>query len=381
MNSILIHAWSVHKKDNIYYLPYTHWVYLNEIVKFYDKICLLSPIIINNNVEKDGIIPITNFQNVIVEELPQICSYKNAIKHFFKYRKKYQKLTHYNAVYARYPVPFGWLQKVYLKNAKRIIHFVGDPIDAAKTNPNFNWLKKRVLITFFMPEHYLYLWACKGAKVYTNGFHLAERLRKQGLIAKPLISSTLNKNDFYFDKNKVINNTAPKIIYVGYLRKAKGVETVINAFFLLLHNFPKAELSIVGSGDFEEELKQIVHNKNIRYVTFLGHIDQRKKLNYLLRIHDIFCFASLSEGSPRVILEAMANGLNVISTPVGALPHIFTENEHILFSGFNNPEMFRAKLEELILNPEIAQIIRTAAYNKVQNYTIQKFLKTIFSES
>lgn len=381
MNSILIHAWSVHKKDNIYYLPYTHWVYLNEIVKFYDKICLLSPIIINNNVEKDGIIPITNFQNVIVEELPQICSYKNAIKHFFKYRKKYQKLTHYNAVYARYPVPFGWLQKVYLKNAKRIIHFVGDPIDAAKTNPNFNWLKKRVLITFFMPEHYLYLWACKGAKVYTNGFHLAERLRKQGVIAKPLISSTLNKNDFYFDKNKVINNTAPKIIYVGYLRKAKGVETVINAFFLLLHNFPKAELSIVGSGDFEEELKQIVQNKNIRNITFLGHIDQREKLNDLLRTHDIFCFASLSEGSPRVILEAMANGLNVISTPVGALPHIFTENEHILFSGFNNPEMFRAKLEELIFNPEIAQIIRTAAYNKVQNFTIQKFLKTIFSES
>lgn len=381
MNSILIHAWSVHKKDNIYYLPYTHWVYLNEIVKFYDKICLLSPIIINNNVEKDGIIPITNFQNVIVEELPQICSYKNAIKHFFKYRKKYQKLTHYNAVYARYPVPFGWLQKVYLKNAKRIIHFVGDPIDAAKTNPNFNWLKKRVLITFFMPEHYLYLWACKGAKVYTNGFHLAERLRKQGVNAKPLISSTLNKNDFYFDKNKVINNIAPKIIYVGYLRKAKGVETVINAFSLILHSFPKAELSIVGSGDFEEELKQIVSNKNIRNVTFLGHVDQREKLNKLLRTHDIFCFASLSEGSPRVILEAMANGLNVISTPVGALPHIFTENEHIFYAGFNNPKMFMEKIEELIFNPEIAKIIRAKAYTKVQNFTIQIFLKTIFSES
>jgi len=381
MNSILIHAWSVHKKDNIYYLPYTHWVYLNEIVKFYDKICLLSPIIINNNVEKDGIIPITNFQNVIVEELPQICSYKNAIKHFFKYRKKYQKFTHYYAVYARYPVPFGWLQKVYIKNAKRIIHFVGDPIDAAKSNPNFNWLKKRFLITFFMPEHYLYLWACKGAKVYTNGFHLAERLRKQGVNAKPLISSTLNKNDFYFDKNKVINNIAPKIIYVGYLRKAKGVETVINAFSLILHSFPKAKLSIVGSGDFEEELKQIVSNKNIRNVTFLGHVDQREKLNKLLRTHDIFCFASLSEGSPRVILEAMANGLNVISTPVGALPHIFTEHEHIFYAGFNNPKMFREKIEELIFNPEIAQIIRAKAYIKVQNFTIQIFLKTIFSES
>ena len=380
MKAILIHAWSVQKKGNNYFLPYTHWVYLNEIVKYYDKVCLLSPTIINNKADNEGFVSLKSFQNVVLEELPPINSYINAIKYFFKYCSKYKKTRHYYAVYARYPVPFGWLQKLYLKNAKRIIHFVGDPIDAAKTNPNFNWLKKRILITFFMPEHYLYLWACKGAKVYTNGFHLAERLRKQGVNAKPLISSTLNKNDFYFDKNKVINNIAPKIIYVGYLRKAKGVETVINAFFLLLHNFPKAELSIVGSGDFEEELKQIVQNKNIRNITFLGHIDQREKLNDLLRTHDIFCFASLSEGSPRVILEAMANGLNVISTPVGALPNIFTENEHIFYAGFNNPEIFREKLEELIFNPNIAQIIRTKAYSKVQNFTIQKFLKTIFNE-
>lgn len=381
MKSILLHAWSVQKKDNNYFLPYVHWVYLNEIVKYFDRICLLSPTIINNNADSEGYVSLECFQNVVVEELPPINSYIKAIKYFFTYRNIYRKFTHYYAVYARYPVPFGWLQKVYIKNAKRIIHFVGDPIDAAKTNPNFNWLKKRFLITFFMPEHYLYLWACKGAKVYTNGFHLAERLRKQGVNAKPLISSTLNKNDFYFDKNKVINNIAPKIIYVGYLRKAKGVETVINAFSLILHSFPKAELSIVGSGDFEEELKQIVSNKNIRNVTFLGHVDQREKLNKLLRTHDIFCFASLSEGSPRVILEAMANGLNVISTPVGALPHIFTENEHIFYAGFNNPKMFREKIEELIFNPEIAKIIRAKAYTKVQNFTIQIFLKTIFSES
>lgn len=232
-----------------------------------------------------------------------------------------------------------------------------------------------------MPEHFLYLWACKGAYIYTNGFHLAKRLEKQGVRAKPLISSTLNKHDFYFDKNKIINSLAPKIIYVGYLRKAKGVETVINAFLLLLMNYPNAELSVVGSGEFECELKQMVVEKNISNVNFFGHIDERKKLNNLLRTHDIFCFASMSEGSPRVILEAMANGLNVISTPVGSLPYVFKENEHVLYADFCNPEMFKLKIEELLNNGENAQKIRLAAFEQVHKFTIENFLNTVFNEA
>ena len=41
-----------------------------------------------------------------------------------------------------------------------------------------------------------------------------------------------------------------------------------------------------------------------------------EELNLLLREHDIFCFASLSEGSPRVVLEAMANGLPVVCSNI-----------------------------------------------------------------
>lgn len=380
MASILIHAWSIQKFDNVYYLLYSHWIYLNEIVKYYDKVCLLSPTTFNCYVEKEGLGSLSGFQNVIVEELPPVSSYIKAIKYFFYYLSKYKKLKNYDTVYARYPVPFGWLQKIYLRNAKRIIHFVGDPIDAAKTNPNFNWLKKKLLITFFSPEHLLYLWACNGANVFTNGFHIAERLKKQGIEAMPLISSTLKEYDFSFDEYKIIDISAPKIIYVGYLRKAKGIETVINAFFLLLKNYPMAELSIVGSGEFELELKQMVISRNLKNVNFYGHIDEREKLNNLLRIHDIFCFASLSEGSPRVILEAMANGLNVISTPVGSLPYVFKENEHIIFTDYNNPEMLKSKIEELLNNLENAHTIRLAAYEKVQNFTIDKFLNNIFNE-
>jgi len=380
MNDILIHAWTVHKNGNNYYLPYTHWVYLSEIVKYYDHVCLLSPTYFNNNAENEGLILISSFKNVSVEELPHSNTYLGAIKFFLNYNRKYKKLRHFKVVYARYPIPFGWLQKVYLKNTKRIIHFVGDPIDAAKTNPSFNLLKKFLLISFFKPEHALFIWACKGASVYTNGFHLARRLVSQGIKAIPLISSTLKSDDFYFN-DKSINNEIPKIIYVGYLRRAKGVETVITAFELFLNKYPKAQLTIVGSGEFENDLKELVKIKNIgKNVAFLGHIDDRKCLNELLRSHDIFCFASLSEGSPRVILEAMANGLNIISTPVGSLPFVFNDNEHLLYADFNDSNMFSEKMSQLISGNVDSEKIRKNAYIKVYEYTIESFIKRIFYE-
>lgn len=377
--NLLIHAWIIHKSGDKYFLPYTHWVYLNEIVKYHDKICLLSPVV-ENCVEIDSFVCLDKFKNIHIEELPFSSNYINSIKHFFSYYFAYKRMKNIDVSYVRYPVPFGWLQKFFLKETRRIVHFVGDPIDATKSNPNFSTIKKNILITFFMPEHLMYMWSCKGAKVYTNGFHIAERLKKYNIEAKSLISSTLINEDFYFNESRSINEKRPKILYVGYLRKAKGIETVINSFCLLQKTFSNAELSIVGSGEFEVQLRKIIIDNKIKNVTFFGHIDKRIRLNELLRSHDIFCFASLSEGSPRVILEAMANGINVVSTPVGSLPTIFENEKHLLFANFNDEKDFYLKMNSLIVKKEVAYSLRHNAFNKVKNFTIENFIKNVFNE-
>src|SRR5690606_33994271 len=142
-------------------------------------------------------------------------------------------------------IPFGWLQKLFLRRSDRIIHFVGDSLGAAKNNPNFPWYEKLLLMALFIPEHLTYACVFKGVKVFTNGFCLTFTLKRWGVKAKPVISCTLVKEDFYFDDEKEIDSENPKIIYAGYLRKAKGVETVIKAFGLLLERYPNARLSIV----------------------------------------------------------------------------------------------------------------------------------------
>lgn len=355
-----------------------HWIYLNEIRIYFSKIYIIVPVGIIKD-SKD-LIPL-QFENVEILSVPFYSTYKGALKTFFHYLYRYCFVGQVDVAYSRYPAPFGWLQKVFLKNKKRIIHYVGDPLDAAKHNPNFSKTKKTILTTLFKPEERLFLWACNGAKIFTNGFDIADKLKLNNINAQPLISSTLIEEDFCFaDKN--IDSISPKIIYIGYLRTAKGVETVIRAFNKFLNDYPEAILSIVGEGEFEDDLKKIVTGFEIeKNVIFYGFIDDRDRLNSLLRNHDLFCFASLSEGSPRVILEAMANGINVLSTPVGSLPFVFTDNKDIVFAEFNNENDFYNKMRVLFKKPEKMNMIRLEAFKKVKKFTIKNFIKSIFENS
>lgn len=374
--SLLIHSWSLHKVDHDYYLPYTHWVYLEEIEKLYSEIALISPIYINQ------VVP-TNFKRINLDtikiiKLPYSETYVESIKFFFSYLIAYKNARDYDIYYVRYPMPFGWLQKLFHKNKKRIIHFVGDPIDATLNNPTISILKKYFKILFFSPEYFMYKWACKGALVYTNGHHINQKLRKSGIVSIPVISTTLSINDFYYPVDKVINIRKITLLYVGYLRESKGVETVIKAFELLQKDLPSSCLRIIGSGNIEGSLKKYVSEHKINNITFEGHIDDRNTLNSFYRTSDFFCFASLSEGSPRVILEAMANGLNVISTPVGSLPYCFKDGQEISFFEFSDYYALYRNIMKLINNPEKTEVIRKNAYENVKQFTIQNFITKIF---
>lgn len=380
MKKALIHAWYLEKKDGDYYLPYCHWVYLEHISKLYTEIILLGPCGELKVENKTSLLNISPMKNIEVFELPGECkSYISSLRYFLSYVEAYIKIKDVDVYYARYPTPFGWLQKIFGKGKSRIIHYVGDPIDAAKKNPTFTFLKKNILTKGFVLENYLYTWACNGAKVFANGNHLSDKLKAKGISASPVISSTLAENDFFY-QDKVLKAQSAQFIYLGYLRTAKGVETILKAFAIYNIKFPDSTFKIIGSGESECKLKSFVKKNKINNVFFMGQIDDRNILNDELRKADIFLFGSLSEGSPRVILEAMANGLAVISTPVGSLPQVFVDHEDILFADFNNHNDFYEKMISLTESQSVFNELRSASFVKVKSFTINNFIRTVFSD-
>lgn len=378
--NILIQAWKVYKCDGNYYIQYTHAIYLQSIQKIYTEIHLVAPTSITELNNLSSFIKLD--KNIKVHELPSSSSYLGAYRNFFSYLKLYRNLKHTNfdTVYSRFPSPFGWLQMFFFKES-RIVHHVGDPIDTVLKNDNLNTLFKYTKVFFFIPEYLLFLISSYNAeKVVTNGHHIANKLKKFNVNANYLISTTLQEKDF-FEKSDLysICDSSIKLLYVGYLRKAKGVDVLMKALSVLNTSYPgKFSLTIVGSGEELDTLKKLAIQLNVE-VTFTGHIDNRNELNNIMRNHDIFCFASLSEGSPRVILEAIANGLFVITTPVGSLPYIFKDNLDVLYFDYNDAVVLSNRIIQLVLNRKLQEKLRINSLNKVKDLTIDKFIGDAFN--
>ena len=65
-------------------------------------------------------------------------------------------------------------------------------------------------------------------------------------------------------------------------------------------------------------------------VEFAGYVPFGPQLETLYRGSDIFILPSLSEGFPRVIVEALAYGVPVVATTVGGIPHLLRDGHDAL---------------------------------------------------
>jgi glycosyltransferase involved in cell wall biosynthesis len=89
-----------------------------------------------------------------------------------------------------------------------------------------------------------------------------------------------------------------------------------------------ARLTVAGGGAEEARLRRYAVALGIApRVTFVGPVFGDDKVN-LMAGADVMLLPSYSEGLPYALLEAMAAGLPVIATPVGAIPDVVTHGTH-----------------------------------------------------
>ncbi len=109
-------------------------------------------------------------------------------------------------------------------------------------------------------------------------------------------------------------------VVVGRLSPEKGVDLFIEAFALLLQQKPSARAVIVGDGAEKENLLTLCDKLGLnKYIKFAGY---SQRVGDFMEAADAVVLPSRSEGSPNVILEAMAVGRPVVATDVGGVSEI-----------------------------------------------------------
>ena len=113
----------------------------------------------------------------------------------------------------------------------------------------------------------------------------------------------------------------PYFIFVGRLEKLKGLQTLIPLF----KRYDKASLQVVGSGDYEPQLRDLVGNCD--NVQFLGRIDDFKILQDLYRGSLALIVPSIGyEVCPLVMLESFRQQSPVLARNLGGMPEVIEES-------------------------------------------------------
>ncbi len=117
------------------------------------------------------------------------------------------------------------------------------------------------------------------------------------------------------------------ITHVSNLRKVKRIRDVIMIFYEVQKKL-KSKLIMVGQGPEREMAEELVHDLGLEEkVLFLG---ESHEIDKVLSYSDLFLLPSEKESFGLAALEAMVNGVPVISTNTGGLPEVNKQG----FSGF-----------------------------------------------
>lgn len=192
-------------------------------------------------------------------------------------------------------------------------------------------------------------------------------LTKETQNSSILIANFINE-DFLLDEHKKIRSDVKIISFVGHVQRTKGILEIIDVAKQL------PELTFKVAGPVSGNINNIDKPNNL---IFLGPLSKQEVKKLLLE-SDVFLFPSYTEGFANALLEAMAMGLPIITTPVGANVDMIESMGGLIVEVGNSNSIMDA------INNIRSSIDRSRMsvwnLNKVMNeYTIEKVMdKLIF---
>ncbi len=124
-------------------------------------------------------------------------------------------------------------------------------------------------------------------------------------------------------------------------------------------------VSIIGTGELEEQLKEQVKQKNLEdHVSFLGSMSPEKVREYMEQ-SEIFLFTSdKNEGWGAVLNESMNSGCAVVAShAIGSVPFLIKDGENGYIYKSGNIDGVYEKVKFLLDNPEKCRQMGRAAYS------------------
>lgn len=252
---------------------------------------------------------------------------------FFKQvlKKKLDAIKNCDYLIIRSPSPLAPFFNYYFKKSKLCFLVVGDYEEAANNMTTLS-IRDKAIKYFLKISNKLLEYQMKSTDVIVNSPALYSKYEKKAKSIFLIKTTTITTNDFFY-RNDTCQDSEISILYTGSINPLKGLIELVEATSMLVFDGYNIKTIIVGKElsiekTFQNELIEKSIELNIKErLFFYGFKTVGAELNKVYRNADIYAIPSYHEGFPRTIWEAMANGLPVVASNVGAIP-FYLKNEH-----------------------------------------------------
>jgi L-malate glycosyltransferase len=155
-----------------------------------------------------------------------------------------------------------------------------------------------------------------------------------------------------------IGESVPVITTVGNIRKVKGIDILLEAAALVCRKLPSAVFLVVGRKSEEGHCRELeARISALGLESNFRMLGSREDVFSILRMSDVFCLPSRSEGFSNALIEAMACSLPCVATDVGGNPEVLTQGESGLLVPNENSEEMALALLQLLSDPSLAAVL------------------------
>ena len=172
------------------------------------------------------------------------------------------------------------------------------------------------------------------------------------------------------------------LIFIGFLAKKQGLQLAIRSLPKIISVFPKVHMTIIGTGDYEKNLKVMVKELNLENkIKFKGFIENPREVERILTIAGIGIAPYRPEpesftyyADPGKIKLYLGCGLPIITTKVPSISKKIDDKHAGIAINYNEGDFLNA-VRKIMATDNTFTFYKKAAIKFAAGYDIEKILK------
>ncbi len=218
-------------------------------------------------------------------------------------------------------------------------------------------------------------------KMHTLVLVMTDSMKKQaltnGIVNLLLVPNFIHEIRFVPNKkffNNSISQINTKYLYVGSYSDRKNVLELVECFVKFKKKYTNISLDMYGAGPLRRSLDKLI--LNLGADTYIFVHDHSKDIEKKYSFYDVLVLPSLSEGTPRVALEALFNGLRCILRNVDGASEFYDSENVFLFN--DNDHLIECLSKAYLSSNKIKKNLLSVRFSQKRNSRIiSKALKSL----